>query len=226
MGRPHKKRGFCHLPTAQTRQDRTGEIGFLLCLQGVRWEGATLHRSTQHCRIAVRFEPNGAWKMWPTSGAAAEECGSSGETKRESSGEEAEQADQLSLLFVSLHYSESRTGAFSSPSLTDPAVPFIQLLVSVRDRSACVRRSLCVTFMWYTLTRTNHRTCRGDDSFLRMAWLKSVIYGKPGSRTGACMHKDMHVWPVDPLELSSEQTSPDVMAPLAIPLWGWTADYN
>lgn len=32
-----------------------------------------------------------------------------------------EQADQLSLLFVSLHYSESRTGAFSSPSLADPA---------------------------------------------------------------------------------------------------------
>lgn len=91
--------------------------------------------------------------MWPTSGAAAQECGSSGETKRESSGEKAEQADQLSLLFVSLHYSESRTGAFSSPSLTDPADKGSSFysaacaLVSVRDRSACVHRSLCVTFM-------------------------------------------------------------------------------
>lgn len=69
----------------------------------------------------MRSEPSSGRKMWPTSGAAARECGGSGETKRESSGEEAEQADQLSLLFVSLHYSESRTAAFSSPSLADPA---------------------------------------------------------------------------------------------------------
>lgn len=91
--------------------------------------------------------------MWPTSGAAAQECGGSGETKRESSGEEAERADQLSLLFVSLHYSESRTGAFSSLSLTDPAdegrsfYSTACALLRVRDRSECAHRSLCIMFM-------------------------------------------------------------------------------
>lgn len=76
-----------------------------------------------------------------------------GNKEGESSGGEAEQADQLSLLFVSLHSSESRTGAFSSPSLTDPAdegrsfYSAAWALVSVRDCGACVHRSRCVTFI-------------------------------------------------------------------------------
>lgn len=72
----------------------------------------------------MRSEPSAGQRMWPTSGAAAQE-----RRRREWGNKRGrglgrwggEQADQLSLLFVSLHYSESGTGAFSSPSLADPA---------------------------------------------------------------------------------------------------------
>lgn len=49
--------------------------------------GATAHGSTQCCRITVRSEPSAGRRMRPTSGAAAQECGGSGETKRQRVGE-------------------------------------------------------------------------------------------------------------------------------------------
>lgn len=97
--------------------------------------GVTAHGSTQRCRITRRSEPS----------AGPQKCGQPrGQLHRvrrewadKGGGVEggAEQADQLSLLFVSLHYSESRTGAFSS---SDPHRPAVE---SVRTREAAAART-------------------------------------------------------------------------------------
>lgn len=120
-----KKEAFVAFP--QRKPDKTGQVKLDSCFAcggGGSGEGATAQGSAQCCRITVRSEPSAGQRMWPTSGGQLRRSagGGSGGTKEgEGWGAGAEQADQLSLLFVSLHHSESRTGAFSSPSLADPA---------------------------------------------------------------------------------------------------------
>lgn len=71
-----KKRGFCRLPATQTRQDRTGEIGFLLCLRGGGkrggGDGAGIRPMLSDYReIRAERRPENVADL---GGAAAQEC--------------------------------------------------------------------------------------------------------------------------------------------------------
>lgn len=119
-----KKRGFCRLPATQTRQDRTGEIGFLLCLRGgVRWgrrgggDGAGIRPMLSDYReIRAERRPENVADLGGS--CAGEQAAGVGKQKRERVGERVGERGpnrQISFRCSLFLYTIARAGPALSP---------------------------------------------------------------------------------------------------------------